>query len=71
MVGEGHGPHGEAEIRFLLDPGGHAEGGADEKAGAGLAGILHVPELVREGLAGQFLPLGGEHAEPGAPGDFG
>ena len=29
MVGKGHRPDGEAEIRPLLDPGGHAEGGAD------------------------------------------
>ena len=29
MVGEGHRPHGEAEIRPLLDPGRHTEGGAD------------------------------------------
>ena len=71
MVGEGHCPHGKAEIRPLLDMGGHAEGGADQKAGAGLAGIFHVPELVREGFAGQLLPFGGEDAEPGALGDFG
>ena len=40
MVGEGHRPHGEAEIRPLLDMGGHAEGGADQKAGAGCGGDL-------------------------------
>ena len=52
MVGEGHRPHGKTEIRPLLDPGRHTEGGADQKAGTGLAGIFHVPELVREGFAG-------------------
>lgn len=71
MVGEGHCPHGEAEICPLLDTGGHAEGGADQKAGAGFAGIFHVPELVREGFAGQFLPFGGEDAEPRTLGNFG
>lgn len=52
MVGKGHRPHGKTEIRPLLDTRGHAEGGADQKAGTGLAGIFHVPELVREGFAG-------------------
>ena len=38
MVGEGHGAHGEPEIRPFLHPLGDAEGGADEKTGAALAG---------------------------------
>ena len=50
MVGEGHGAHGEPEIRLFLDSGGHAEGGADEKAGAALAGELYVSHFFGEGL---------------------
>ena len=33
MVGEGHGAEGQTEICHGLDPGIHAEGGADEEAG--------------------------------------
>ena len=43
MVGEGHRPHGKLKIRFRLDSGSHAEGGADEKAGAAFAALPNVP----------------------------
>ena len=71
MVGEGHGAHGEPEIRPLLDSGSHAEGGADEKAGAAFSGILHGFYGFCKLLAGKGLPLGGEHAEPGPFGNPG
>ena len=64
MVGEGHGAHGELEIGLFLDFGRHAEGRADEEAGAGLAGIFYFLQFVCEAFAGQFLALRGEDAEP-------
>ena len=70
VVGEGHGAHGEFEIRLLLDPGGHAEGGADKKAGAGFAAELHFAELGCKALAGKLLSLGRKDAEPGPLGDL-
>ena len=38
MVGEGHGAHGELEIRLLLDLRADAEGRADEETYGRLAG---------------------------------
>ena len=69
MVGEGHRPHREPEIRLFLDPGCHAEGGADEKTGAALSGELHGGKLFGKGFAAEFLALRCKDAEPGPLGD--
>ena len=71
VMGEGHGAHTEAEIRPGLHPGREPEGGAYEKAGAALAGIFHLPELFREGFAGQELAFRRKDAQPGSFGDPG
>ena len=41
VVGEGHGAHGQLEVRFFFHLGGDAEGRTDEKTGRGLAGEFH------------------------------
>ena len=71
MVGKGHGTHGQPEIRPFLDLGCHAKGGADEKAGARLAGELHFLQLPGKALAAQLLALRGEDAQPCPLGNFG
>ena len=74
VVGEGHGAHAEAEIRPGFYPGGDPKGGADEKTGAALAGVFHLPELFREGFAGQELAFRRKDAQPGSfwnPGEDG
>ena len=59
VMGEGHGAHGELEVRSFLYSFRHAEGGADEKAGAAFSGELHFPKLFRKALAGKGLSLRG------------
>ena len=70
MVGEGHGTHAELEVRFLLDPGCHAEGRTDEKTGRGLAGEFHFLHFLGEGFTGKGLSLRREDAQPCALGDL-
>ena len=71
MMGESHRPHGEPEVSPVFHPLRHAEGGTDEKTGAGFSAELYFLQLLREVFAGQGLTLRGQNTEPGTFGDFG
>ena len=70
MVGESHGAHGQLEIGALFHPGSHAEGGTNEKAGAGFACVFYILQLMGKIFTAQYFSFGGKYAEPGALGDF-
>ena len=70
MVGEGHGAHGEPEVGFFFYLGADTEGRTDEETGAGLAGKLHILQLLGKGFAGQGLSFRGEVAKPCTLGDL-
>ena len=50
MMGKGHRPHGELEIRFFLDFLRDAKGGTDQETDAGCAGKLHILQLFGKGF---------------------
>ena len=70
VVGEGHGPHGELEVRFFFHLGGDAEGRTDEKTGRRLSGQFHFLHFLGKGFTGKGLSLRCEDAQPCALGDF-
>ena len=70
VVGEGHGAHGQLEVRLLFDFGRDAEGRTDEEAGRAFAGQLHFLHLLGKGFAAEGLTLRREDAQPRTLGDL-